>query len=368
MRALIGLALGLLLAGLAGWTAMSDQLAKSRIAAAADFPLNRAVAAKRFLDGGINPLDQAASVQLARDAISAAPMTSEASAWLALNAEDTAQPDLLAKSARLGWHGELAQTSAYRAAIDRRDYAQAMIHAEALLRRGRAREALAEDFERLGADPAFRAALTDALAEDADWSNGFLGSEAGQALPDQVLLGVFEARREAGHPVRRSFAAPLISRLSDQQRHQLAVRLSGLMRGGEPGKLLAGWPDADAEAQVTPYDWRLFNGHSSIPSDDGESFELGRNNVPGARPAQIQMALRPGRYRLTVPGRPAGELRGWKWGLSCNGSTARPTRTFGEDTTFVVGAGCPLQMLSVAGDLALTRSGTLPSLDLARVQ
>lgn len=368
MRKLLGIVGGIVLAGLAGWTAMADYYSSANVAAAADFPLNRAGSAQQFLDGGINPLDDAGSRELALDAISAAPMTSEATTWLAFESEGERQLALLKLAGSLGWHGEYAQSRAYAAAMERKDYARAMVHAEALLRRGRARERLAQDFMESGDDPAFRSALANALTEDADWSNGLIASESGADLPQAVLQQVFEQRREAGTPFQRQFAAPLISRLAELGQHRFALRLSALMEGGEPGRLLPGWPDAAAEEQGTPYDWRLFEGHSSLPAETGDQYELSRNDVPGARPAQVLLALTPGRYRLSTPGRQGDVLRGWRWGLACGGTTARPTRSFGENAAFSVSADCPVQMLSVAGDLALARSGTLPSLDLTRVE
>ena len=369
MRRAIGIAVGLALATAAATAALGEQLAKARVEQAAALPLNKATSARRFLDGASGPLGADAALELARDAYANAPVTGEAVVALSDAAyaagDDERGRAMLAAAGGLGWHGELVQRVGYIRALERRDYREAALRAEALLRRGRAREQLAADFATAGDNPQFRTAIVDALSTPAPWAEGLL-AEQGAQIPLPMLTAILERRVAAGAPAPRRVVAPLVSALVIEGRTLEAARLVRTMDGWDANGLLPGWPDADAEALPTPFEWRVFEGYALLPSPDGTGLRLSRLDLPGARPAAIALALEPGRYRLSFPGADDAGLAAWRYGLGCNGSAARPATALARQQAIDVPAGCTAQILTLGAGREAVRGGGLPAPVLER--
>ncbi|MEP2235398.1 MAG: hypothetical protein ABJM58_04085 [Alteripontixanthobacter sp.] len=370
MRRATGLILGISLAIAALTAGIGEQLAKARVAAAADFPLNQAASARRFLDGGANALSPARSGRLAVDAFEAAPLSGEAA--VALSDAAYAKGDtgrglaILRAAGALGWHGELVHRVSYIRALERQDYQTAATSAEALLRRGRAREQLAADFAEAGGNPAFRTAIVSALSEDAPWAEGLLAEQGGQ-MPSDMLRDIFRARSDAGNAVPRSVAAPVVAKLAIDGRFAQGAQLARLMSGWQSGRLIPGWPSAEAEELPTPYEWRLFEGYTPLPAADGNGFHLSRVDIPASRPAQLLMALEPGRYRLGIEGASAATLDLWRYGYRCGLSTQRPVTRLAASQVLVVPPGCDTQVLSLAAASRAAGGDGLPEPTLRKI-
>ena len=370
LRRIIGISLGLALAAAAGLAAAGEQMAKARVVAAANMPLNRAASAMRFLDGSGEPLAAKTSDSLAIDALHAAPLSSEAAIWLSDRAFAAGNSDrgeaILNAAGALGWHGELSQRVGYIRALERGDYGEAATRAEALLRRGRARGQLAADFADAAENPEYRSAIVTALTENAAWSNGLL-AEQGATIPFPMLHDIFSARAAAGTPLPRQVAAPIVTGLALSGRFRQGGQLASLMEGSEPDRLIPGWPSAAAEDLPTPYDWRLFEGYTPLPNASGIGFALSRTNFAAARPAQLLLALAPGTYRLSAPGADISAVRQWRYAFACGLATKRPITRFSASITLQVAADCPTQVLSLEAGLQATNDGGLPELSLEKI-
>lgn len=369
MRRTIGYLTGISLALAAGTASLGEQLAKARMGVAADFPLNSAASARRLLDGGTPPLPNAKSDRIAREALGAAPLSGEAAVWLSDRAFAAGNKrrglDVLQSAAALSWHGELVQRVSYIRALERDDYSIAATRAEALLRRGRAREQLAADFAEAAENSAYSNAIVNALTEDAPWSNGLLAQQ-GAVMPYSLLREIFTARSNVGTPLPRKIAAPILAGIALDNRFGEGAKLAALMDGAQTGRLIPGWPSAEAEALPTPYDWRLFDGYAPLPGAKGKGFELSRTDAAAPRPVQLLLALAPGTYRLAIPGASADTLAGWRYAFACGLSTQRPAIRLAATQTLKVSPGCATQVLSLSASLQVSAGPNLPELALKK--
>lgn len=333
-------------------------VALGRPGLAASLPGNTALAAGELLPPQATRPTRGDLLDLARRALHNAPLSAPALSYLAAAASregDTGRArDLLKVAAGSGWRDETTQRRAYNQALEDDDSDRAMMHADALLRQGLARDELYPQFDRGSRIPAFRQALVKVVGGPARWPRDYLASR-GALLDDGPLAEMLAARAKRTGSIERAIAAPVIGVLLRQGRDAMAARVwrgVAYADGLAPGTLA--WRDGALIDHRLAFDWRMPEGYRADADGDGS---LSAAPDASAEPAMRQLALPAGRYRIAAadPGSTAGI---WLWSVSCGARPSGDLAPLTRGSAFTVPAGCPVQTLGFA---------RLPGQDDARI-
>lgn len=348
-RGLIAAAITALFAAWSFFAWLGLGLAQASSPLAADMPFNQATAAKRQLLTATSPLSKEERERLAMVALSRAPLSAQPLAYLALVAEQAgkeARTEFLIDAVKpLGWHDEAVQRILYNWAASGSDHAEALRHAEAMLRQNLAVQDLTGDFARKSADPQFRAALVAMLSKDGAWADRWTGMEA-QKLDDASLTALVASPR-----FRRARSAQSLSTLAaglvQQGRARIAWQLAHGNGGAGPIRL--DWQPETSFPASDVFAWQIPSSYA-LAQDDAGRQQLRRQDAVPAEPLRLRLGLAPGRYRVTFPGADAAALNAWKAGLTCGPAAPPPTVPIGSGTELVVDAACQQQSFSVAAE------------------
>jgi hypothetical protein len=360
-KRLVGLALtAIVLMGALALVTVGDQLAATgRSELALALPAHAIARDKLLLRRAGAPVD-ATDHALALAALRATPVAPLALSRLAdqsrLSGDSDRAARLLELASRLTWHDPVVQGAAIDLAIARADYDRALLHSDALLRQRKLMPEFFELFDQLGADEGFRVALAKRLAMRPPWAAEYLASHS-SPLPVDAMLGYLDAYR-GSRALDRAVAAPVINALLRAERYadarHVAARVSGL-GGTAPGPLP--WPDGEALDRPVAFDWVLGPGVSMTA--DGAALDAGEGATQAL--SGRLLALPQGTYAITG----ASAQGGWVWGVACFPATPAPIEVFGGGASFTVGAGCPVQRLSVRPAATGART-PLPVLSIVR--
>lgn len=316
-RWLVAGAVGLVLLGADVSLEAGDLLlANERPGAAARFPAVLPTAARLSLNGA-SEIDGASAGSLAMRALQITTLLpaalSQVAADRAASGDGAASAALLGAAARLGWRDEFTQRQLYNAALKQGRCGEAMLRAAALLRQGKASDALGQRLVDAAGVAPCRTALARLIAQGEPWTAGWL-NQWGSELDDPALASFARAGMSAG--IGRDTWAPVIADLVARGRIAAAGgvwrAITPLARSG-PGQVP--WMEDDQTPLPTPFDWRFSGPVASEalsgtlrPLDSADMFE-----------ARRLLDLPPGAYRLVAAG-PVGADAGWDWGLACERS------------------------------------------------
>lgn len=279
--------------------------------------------------------DPAAAVRFARLALDQDPLQSGALSLLAAVEDEAGRKEkaaiLMTAAARQSRRNDAADYYLFNTYMDAGKYEQALLHADALLRRR---------FVSLGPsvyprilqgfnDPAFVDALAARLAKKPEWRSNFL-IFANQKFSDpDTAFAIYAALQKAGSAPTSDELAPYLQRLLGAERYEKAYlswiiflppstisRLTNVYDGG-----FDDWPEAH------PFGWELGEGirGSAEPSTPygrpGKALMLDFDGLRLPRFPGQTLVLSPGPYRftgvvMTVTPESAGRIA---WTISCNG-------------------------------------------------
>ena len=291
-----------------------DQLARNELAR----PAPDLDAIKRWAERSLraNPLDDQALFFLG---------------FVAARNNDNARADALAKlvGAR-SWRTFPTQLWLFERAFRRGDFAEALPHADALLRTnyldaeftGAMFPALAA-FTREGA--AF-AALSEFLASDPPWRSWYLRNLAGNLVDRSRVIALYAALSASKHPPSAEELAPYVQRLVRDGEYAAARQVwraslpaaqrneDALLYNGDFSRPLGG----------LPFNWTVVAlpgaDASIVADDDGHALrvQFSGARVPGWNVSEL-LLLPPGRYRLSgrVKAQDLRAIRGLWWRLAC---------------------------------------------------
>jgi hypothetical protein len=276
----------------------------------------------------------------ARAALIAAPLDPRAVRVLALAAEiggDHAAPvRLMRVGDRLSRRDLLTQVWLFEHALQGRDWQDASLHADALMRGEMVGAPLSAAMIHAMAEPGALAPFVDRLAANPEWRRPFMSgltwASDDRALPTRVLTML----STTAAPPTLEETSRLVERYIYDKDYSGARRLwLGVLRGG------AAAPAADVYnggfvnlAAPPPFNWRLTESDAAEVgfghADDGRpALHILSRQPSTAALAEEALVLPPGRYRLSVSAAseagPAGDLFAWR--LTCAQSEAE---TLGE--------------------------------------
>ena len=305
----------------------------------------------------------AAGTELSRSALRETLVVQPALSWLAFEtAAGAPEPDLVRLSDGLGWRDSFTQRALYNFALNRREPAEALIHADALLEQGEDQEALSQALVRGVPNPGVEEAMRHLFAAKNGWSARWL-QQHGAVLSDDALIDLAGAQAQSPVGLPRTTAAELLRELLPQSRFRAAQALWALLDntgfiGAQP------WPGGESLTSPTLFDWKV---HSSLRVlSDGARTLVAERITPGSTAAR-QILLTPGAYEVTVSGGP-GRHSGWRWDTGCGAAPRSAQRDFGADNRFTVPAGCPLQWLSVSAVSSEAMTDELPPLSIRAIR
>lgn len=293
-----------------------------------------APAAERSTDEQARQLDHARD--MVQRAIRADPLNYRAATLLGMITELAAQPNttesarpFYERAARLSPRASDAIFWLMRANLERKDYAQAVIQADTLLRTtSRAQKAVFPFLARMLESPEAAEPLTRLLLDDPPWRDRFIFELANYVTdartPLTLLLALKQSSRPPGHGDLRGY----LDFLTKRQFHELAYYtwlqfLSPEQLAGT-GFLFNG--SFETKPTGLPFDWTFRSGRGTIidilplPGQAGEhglriDFTDGRVEFSGVSQSLL---LGPGTFVLS--GKYKGDLegkRGLRWRVSC---------------------------------------------------
>lgn len=340
--AIVALALGL--SATMGW---GDALvASGQAAAAAALPGNSSVAGIALIEASGRASPAPTVVVQARRALLNSPLAGEALTALALDAAsrgaDAAAIRLLDLSGRTGWHDETGRRQLFNLAVARGDAANALYHADALLRQGLAHDELYGSLVAGCRDPLLRKALVAYITRPSGWPQDWLAIR-GISLPDDALEAFASERARSLHGLDRATASPILSGLIATGRLDMAARIWRMVAGADGlGSGTLDWDRSLGRGQPTPFDWSLPGG-VAVSGARGESVVMPRGSEPIV--VERMLALAPGNYRLTFADDTPG---GWRWRFGCGKGGAAPVDALAVEAIVSVPAGCPVQHIAFA--------------------
>lgn len=321
---------------------------------ARQLPGNTSIAAVAQFEASGRMDPPLALVATAYDALRNSPVAGEALTTLALHAraqgKQAAAARLLDLSGRMGWHDETGRRQLFNLAVSRGDADNALYHADALLRQGRAREELFASLNAAMGDPRLRRAIAPYVIRAEGWPQDWLALH-GAKLPDAALTDLLSTRARALKGLDRATAAPILVGLVGAGRLAMAASVWQLVTdgGGRSAGPLA-WSSVD-DRQLTPFDWTLPGGLAINDAGALIAPENGESVV-----AKRLLALPPGRYRLSFTGTPPA---GWRWSFGCGAGGGVPVEPLRASVVVSVAQGCPVQHLSFSPS-TLNAAGVSP--------
>lgn len=339
-------------------------LAQAGSPLAADLPFNQATTGQKQLLSGKSPLTKVQRDALALVALRRAPLSAQPLAYMALVAEQSGNEPktqfLIQAAAQQGWHDEAVQRILYNWAASGNDHADALRHAEAMLRQGLAVEDLTKDFAVKSGDPRFRPALVAMLAKNGAWADRWAGLEA-LRLDDATLGALFSSLQ-----FRQARSSQALTILAAQLVQTGRTRIGWQLAHGEQGTrpLRLDWqPETDFPASDV-FGWQVPTSYALVQSD-GPHQQIKRQDAAPSEPLRLRLGLAPGRYAISFPGADPAAITAWRASFTCGTSGAAPVAPAGAAVELTVDEACEQQVLTVAADIAA--SSPLPAPVLQRL-
>jgi tetratricopeptide (TPR) repeat protein len=271
----------------------------------------------------------------AQQALRADPLDDTALFYLGFIAErkgDMKTADALARLAgERGWRNLSTQLWLFQRAARRHDFAEALHHADAVMRftlAGEVRDLLMQNLALFTSDPQALKVLVDELATKPPWRGQFLGDVSQKLVNRSRLDDLYKMLGQTKSPPTRGELISYIVRLvKDGQFAQAQdVWHSTLPAAQQSATNLLYNSDFAAPADTMPFNWQL-TGQSGadlqIVPTDGAAKRALHIEFSGARIGDIGVrhltALAPGRYRLSgeVRAQNLKTARGLWWRIVC---------------------------------------------------
>jgi hypothetical protein len=277
------------------------------------------------------------------------PLDARALALLALVAERRNEPKradaLMGLAAQRTWTDPMVQSWTFLRDLQRRDFAGAMTHADALLRTIPAlRPWVFPKFVAMVANPPALHALAAMLATAPPWRREFLTELCARIANTDQLIELYADLHQGSQPPSVEELGPYLVRLIVDGRYRDAYRGWVAMAAPKSGGDLNALPydgDCSIKPSGLPFDWVLASGTGArteiVPTPAGGTGHALRVQFSGAgvdfQNVFQMLLLRPGDYHLTglVRAQDLQTSRGLWWRILC----AEPPKTTLAHTVLV---------------------------------
>lgn len=281
-----------------------------------------------------------AAEAFARTALNRAPLHQKSARTLGLSLlaqnEIPAGRRAMAGAGSLGWQDVATQSWLMWDALQRADVSTALLHADAVARRGAMAAGLFKVFAAFGADPAIRDRLLQRMALNPSWRIDFFRYSSAATLPEAEVANGLLRRLAAGPtPPSRAEVVPIVRRLFDLAAYDRAADLSAdLLREARPaGDAVNDGSFARAEIYAmqpferTPFDWQFGespNTTAVVERADARGGGALYVEASGGRDAMlarkvVQAAPGPRALSFTVRSDTPSALERFRWSLTCLG-------------------------------------------------
>jgi hypothetical protein len=272
--------------------------------------------------------DAAARLSLA--ALARSPLTVRAlgARAMALAGEGrSVQADALMRFAGTrSWRDNVVQAWLLRDGLERRDYGEAFVHADALARRHEAlRPVIFELFALAAADSEAADALAARLALRPNWREAFLDALARSRQRDAAVGGLFQRVDRGPAPLSMTELGDYPGRLARAGRYRDAFQALASYRGGREMAQTPFDGDFTDRQGVAPFVWdrvgKVGVTLDFAPAPDrpgGDALRVDYDGFSSTDLLRQAMALEPGDYRLTGEiYEEAGDARQLGWEVRC---------------------------------------------------
>jgi hypothetical protein len=330
--------------------------------------IGRVAAGRNALAQGERPATVAAS---ARQALDAAPLEASAASLLALSLPQAERAPLMGAAARLSHRDDAADRWLFENGMARGDYAQAMRHADALMRRQTPDERVEVSrriLPYLGQPAAFEAVI-GRLATEPSWRGSFMAQLIALGQDSDEPFRVLKALRATSAPPTRTelalYLRPLVAQRRPVEAHRAWVALAASEE--QAGKALLADSGFEGIKTTPPFGWNLdasSGGYGEMVASEGaigKALHVSHDGRSRQWLVRQLVVLPPGAYRLTGQVRTPSDLSAGSmaWTVICEGAreplTLVPAPVTGDawkgfSTTFIVPSeNCAAQSLVLQG-------------------
>ncbi len=237
-------------------------------------------------------------------------------------------------SGQMSWRDSAGQAWLLQRALLGKDYATAIKHTDALLRRRKVQEEIFSIFNLAGQEPKLSEPLKAQFANMPNWRENFFATRKNTPAEQyDGFEGLIRALEDSPAPATRREMTPYINLLVSQGLENRALSLwaeffpeDGIaVTSGKTAQL--DWPTGERIDKPLPFDWRFSDGRSVFASveEDGNGdamtldLELDRNAVGDLAWRNLRIA--PGTAHLTVDvdGSALRDMHDMRWSLTCLG-------------------------------------------------
>lgn len=216
--------------------------------------------------------------------------------------------NLIGLAGTLSWRDGLAHSWLFEQALRQGKYANAMQHADALLRRGKAQEEIFSIFNLAALDDNLLTPLVWQFENRPNWRGGYFSFAKRMPVNQYSGFERLVAALDGGKaPVTRSELLPYASLLLSRQQNQKALQIWEKYFADETTKSgsILSWPADDNDGQLFPSDWRLTSNReigSRVLRAEGGDDILAVELTDGARGeiAWRFMLVKPGVNRIQL--------------------------------------------------------------------
>lgn len=307
---------------------------------------------------------------------------------LAQSGQDDSGKRLVEIAGELSWRDSPTSAWLFESALREGNYALAIDHADALLRRRKASSEIFRVFTLAAQEPSLITALIKKFEAKPDWrANFFLASDQYSEVDRTGLETLTRNLQPTTAPVSKDELTHYVAALIDsgQTRRGLTFWSEIFPENGTiltPGRALElAWPTAARLSRPYPSDWRFLPSRQFFPlirdkvGKDGAGLELELQRQMSGDIASHPVNISPGRVRLIVDESAAQDplINKLDWRLRCRGSDANSSLQFNQiaDDRAIwdveTGAPCAtydLIMRLPSGNVRTTQRVTIPAITL----
>ncbi|WP_438727201.1 hypothetical protein ACR9YC_10215 [Parasphingorhabdus sp. DH2-15] len=240
-------------------------------------------------------------------------------------------------ASNLSWRDSVTQAWLFERSLRQGNYAQSIQHADALLRRRRARDEIFAMFALAARDPKLAGLVSQKLANNPPWRENFFAWS--NKVPEDLRMGfevIVNQLRDSPSPITRGELLPYTNMLAQNtEKNRALIIWANAFPAQSPvlskdNSLKINWPDSAFIDKPSPTDW-VFRSSRSIntrfnnaaDSDDAILF-LNMDRQALGRIAQRPLILPNGviTLELTSDAAQDRDLRKLRWFFECNGKKA----------------------------------------------
>ncbi len=244
---------------------------------------------------------------------------------------------LVLLAADLSWRDSPTQAWLFEQSLIQGDYQQSIQHADALLRRRKARNEIFNIFTLAATDPQLAETVRTQIANNPPWRSDFF-ADADKTIPEQYrgFDNIINGLAGTSSPVTRDELMPYANMLVKTGNVARALKTWTNIFPAESalvpadGSLPLQWPQGESSDRPSPTDWKFRNSRSFTTYVDGTigedgailTLELDRRAI--GRIAQRALIVPPGKVSIQMTNDTADirDLRKLRWYFECNAANS----------------------------------------------